>query len=116
VKLWIKNGMQVIDPKSKPFLISGIEAKQFLRNKSQNAKVKLKYNEFYCFKCHTARESQPDAIGFEITGKLLGNGQKQVTKWGICLVCTSVIKRFSSERESRNNYEFEKLREKGVIL
>ncbi len=116
VQVWIQQGLEVIDRSSKPYLVSGLEAKQFLRNRSQKLKVKLKNEEFYCLKCHAARESQPEALQLEYTGKLLGNGQRQIKIAGLCSICSSVINRFSSEREIKKLYKLEKLREHGLTL
>ena len=116
VQEWIKQGLEVIDRNSKPYLISGRVAKQFLKQKSDKFKVKLKKNELYCLKCRAPRESLDDELRFEYTGKLLGNGERQVSIKGLCPICSTVIQRFSSNKGISNLYSLEKLRERGLIL
>ena len=48
---WIDCGLKVIPGCKKPMLISGVSLKEFLKNKDQKKKVKLKRNQFFCFKC-----------------------------------------------------------------
>lgn len=51
---WIDCGLKVVSGCKKPMLILGVSLKEFLKNKNQKKKVKLKRNQFFCFKCKIA--------------------------------------------------------------
>ena len=117
IQQWIKNGMEVIDPNSKPYLISGIEAKQFLQRKSKKAKVKLQNDEFYCIKCRTAVTSLLKDTKTRITGKRIGKGGTQAIIEGICQNCNTPLRRFSTvEKISELKIGSPSLTERPIVL
>lgn len=116
VQEWIKIGLAVIDPNSKPYLISGYKAKLFLQQRSIRNKVKLENEEFYCLKCRNSRKSLPKKLKFELTGKLIGSGQKQIKIVGMCSKCSTPLQRFSSEKNIVMIYNPAILKEQGLIL
>jgi len=116
VQEWIKKGLPVIDGNSKSYLISGYDAKQFLQNRSVMNKAKCKDDEIYCLKCRQPRRSLPDKLKFELTGKLIGIGQKQIKISGLCSTCFTPLQRFSSEKNIIKLYNPAIIKEKGLIL
>ena len=79
---WITNGLSTVPGSKKPILILGSEIKDFLRKKDSKKKIKLKRNEFYCFKCKAARNAKRGSI------KKL---RKQKT--AVCRVCNGKMSR-----------------------
>jgi hypothetical protein len=116
VQEWIKKGLPVIDRNSKPYLISGYDAKLYLKQRADLKKTKLKDDEFYCLKCRNSRKSLPKKLKFELTGKLIGNGQKQIRIVGLCSKCFTPLQRFSSEKNIVMIYNPAILKERGLIL
>lgn len=116
VQEWIKKGLPVIDRNSKPYLISGYEAKLFLQQRAESNKARLKNDEFYCLKCHQPRTSLPGELKFELTGKLIGKGQRQIKVIGMCSECFTSLQRFSSEKNVTKLYNPAMIKEKGLIL
>jgi len=116
VQEWIKKGMPVIDCNSKPYLISGYDAKLYLKQRADLKKTKLKDDEFYCLKCRKSRKSLSKKLKFELTGKLIGNGQKQIKISGLCSKCFTPLQRFSSEKNIIKLYNPAIIKEKGLIL
>jgi hypothetical protein len=113
---WIKKGLPVIDRNSKPYLISGYEAKLFLQQRAESKKTKLKNDEFYCLKCHQPRTSLPRQLKFELTGKLIGNGQRQIIITGRCPNCLTQIRRFSSDKNITQIIKSAIIKENKLIL
>ena len=99
VQEWIKKGLPVIDRNSKPYLISGYDAKLYLKQEADLKKTKLKDDEIYCLKCRQPRRSLSDELNFTFTGKLIGEGQKQIIVTGVCSDCDTSLQRFSSEKD-----------------
>lgn len=108
VKDWIRlKGLEVIDQNSKPYLISGVELKKFLKTKRLNSKVKLNSTQFYCLKCQNAVESIQDKIFIKETGKRFFSGDAQIIVSGECIECHSSIRKFSSSKilsQQDNNF------------
>lgn len=79
---WIAKGMITISGNKKPILISGDEAKKFIRNKNSETKVELQRHEFYCFKCKCPRRAKRGSIHLSTN-----------TKRGSCSVCSTKMSR-----------------------
>ena len=73
---WIEQGLAVVPGSKKPILITGGEAKRFIRNKNSGTKIKLERHQFYCFTCKLPRRAKRGSISIS------GN-----TKRGLCSVC-----------------------------
>lgn len=116
VQEWIKKGLPVIDRNSKPYLISGFDAKLYLKERADLKKTKLKNDEFYCLKCHQPRRSLSDKLNFTFTGKLIGEGQRQINVIGVCSDCDTSLQRFSSEKDVTKIYNMTIIKEKRLIL
>ncbi|MCX7661601.1 MAG: helix-turn-helix domain-containing protein [Candidatus Omnitrophica bacterium] len=108
VQSWRKRGLKVIDEATKPYLVYGVELRQFLRAKRQRHPLKI--GEFYCPKCKKPRRSRSDSLSVEITNKMLGKISKQAFIRGICEVCSQRLILFSSDRK------VQKLKEAGLLL
>lgn len=104
-------GLQVIDPNAKRFLIKGKDAKEFFKNRIKAQKSTLQYFEFNCFHCKKPVESIPDSIEFINTGKRLGKTAFKVDVRGICIHCNSKLYKVSSDikNEQIKNYYWEKI-------
>jgi transposase-like protein len=102
VDAWKKQGIQVIDESSKPFLFLGAEVRRFLQEKYRMRKYPLKPGEFYCPKCRRPQKSLSEKISTEITNKRLGK-YKQVIVRGICEACGCRLFLFSSDRKCQNH-------------
>jgi len=100
VQAWRKQGLNVIDDKSKPFLVMGADVRSFLREKQQGRKHPLKPGEFFCPRCGVPRESLQDEFSIEITERRLGRYRQAIIK-GICEVCRCRLFRFSSDKKVR---------------
>ena len=55
VRLWIKQGLQVLGDGKRPFLIQGSVAKRFLEVRRQARKRRCKPDELYCLRCQEPR-------------------------------------------------------------
>lgn len=98
VQLWRKQGLNVIDDKSKPFLIIGADVRSFLKERRLKRKHPLKPGEFFCPRCKIPRKSLQDRISVEITNKRLGRYRQAIIR-GECEVCQCRLFRFSSDRK-----------------
>lgn len=104
-------GLEVIDPDSKRFLIKGKDAKKFFKNRIKAQKSKLQYFEFNCFRCKKSVESIPENIEFIETGKKLGKSALKVDVRGICVHCGARLYKISSDikNEQIRAYYWEKI-------
>lgn len=104
-------GLEVIDPDSKRFLIKGKDAKKFFKNRIKAQKSKLQYFEFNCFRCKKPVESIPENIEFIDIGKKLGKSALKVDVRGICVHCGAKLYKISSDikNEQIRTYYWEKI-------
>jgi hypothetical protein len=98
VENWRNQGLNVIDDKSKPFLVIGADVRSFLREKQRRRKHPLKPGEFFCPRCGAPRESLQDRFSIEITERRLGRYRQAIIK-GVCEVCRCRLFRFSSDKK-----------------
>ena len=98
VDTWRKQGLQVIDELSKPFLVLGAEVRKFLQEKYSTRKHPLKPGEFFCLKCRKSRKSLKNRINVEITKKRLGRYRQAILR-GVCEVCNCHLFLFTSDRK-----------------
>lgn len=71
VQEWFKTGLKPIENK-KPYLVMGYELKNFLEQKQENKKCKLKPDEFYCTKCREGVKSKGNDVQLEISTHTIG--------------------------------------------
>ena len=83
VRAMIRRGMTAIDG-SRPILILGEAAKEFIEAENQKAKQPLASDEFYCFGCH--RPTRPD--GNMVDLHLSNSSQPRII--GLCERCSRV--------------------------
>jgi len=110
VQGWHRQGLQVVDETSKPFLVLGAEMRRFLQEIRQSRRHSLGKGEFYCPKCREPRKSLPDKLFAQITERKLGKASKQAFLKGICEVCGKRLILFSSDKK------IEELKASGVLL
>ena len=104
IQVWHKQGLKVIDEKTRPFLVYGEDLREFIKAKFRKRKIKLNEGEFYCTKCHAARRSAGDVIRIEYTEKRLGNQALMVFIKGNCEDCGTVLTMFSSDRKLKEMF------------
>ena len=93
VQQWQKEGLQPIDPNSKPYIYRGSEAKAFLNSRHQARKQKLNPGEFFCAKCKKPVRSRTEDIHWEP----FGSGNRLIVK-GRCVDCEAVVNLFASQK------------------
>jgi hypothetical protein len=98
IQIWRKNGLQVLDESSKPFLVLGAEVRRFLNEKNKMRKHPLKPGEFFCLKCRKPRRSFQNRIKVEITNKRLGRYRQAILR-GKCGVCSCPMMLLTSDRK-----------------
>lgn len=117
VQQWRKDGLQVIDETTKPYLVLGNEVRRYLTERNSKSKLTLKESEFYCTKCRTAVSSLPNDIRLNITGKRIGKSSIQVIIKGVCQNCNTSLSRFSTtEKISKMKIGLLKLTEHPLVL
>jgi hypothetical protein len=99
IQAWHKQGLPVIDEKSRPYLIMGADLRQFLRDRRQKQRRPLKPGEFFCPKCQQPQKSAFEAMEIVMTGRCLGRTSKQVLIKGSCEICHTSLTLFSSDRK-----------------
>jgi len=92
---WIREGLFLIDPHEKPRLILGNDLKAFLKAKRESKKVKLQWNEYYCFACRKAVLARVGSEHQKKTGKKIGADNKEQTMlYAKCKDCEGSVARF----------------------
>ncbi len=103
---YIRKGMPVINPQSRPYLIKGVDAKKFLIQQSKSRKCTIKIGEFYCLRCKKAVKSSVSNIIFEEKNRILGKNAKKVDIKGVCKKCGyDKLRIFSSEKKAEEFLE-----------
>ena len=59
---WIDEGLRIVPDSKKPILITGSDAKEFIRKRNTKKKVKLNRSEFYCLKCRGPTRAKRGSI------------------------------------------------------
>jgi hypothetical protein len=80
-----------------PCLILGTNLREFIRTLKESRKRHLRDGEFYCVRCRAGKKTLPSELRLHFTGKMFGNGAKQVIAKGICSECGAVMTLFTSE-------------------
>ncbi len=96
---WIKDeGLKTIEGNISSPLVKGADLIDFLNNKQESRKTKLKEDEFYCLKCREARKVKIGSETIIKTGKTIGKDNRELLiKSGLCEICGTTIKRYASE-------------------
>ena len=97
IRRWIKQGLKVVDSKTKPILIMGEDLIEFLDKKRGATKCPLEDDEFYCFRCKCAQRSNKNDIHYDICKKSAGKNQKLILVKGKCEICQTELNRLATE-------------------
>ncbi len=89
IRNWSRNGLQLMDS-VRPTLIRGDVLRAFIKARRQNRKVKTGLDEFYCFRCGTARKAAEGFAECVIVGK-------RVALRALCATCETVVSKPISE-------------------
>jgi len=117
IQQWRKDGLQVIDESTKPYLVLGSEVRRYLAERNSKSRLTLKESEFYCTKCRTAVTSLLKDTKTRITGKRIGKGGTQAIIEGICQNCNTPLRRFSTvEKISELKIGSPSLTERPIVL
>lgn len=103
VQQWVsKDGLPSIEGSLNPYLIHGEALALFLSDRKQSKKCPLGQDEFYCFKCNSARKSVPTELMVAKSEIRIGSkGKFKTTIMGKCEVCGTKLNRFSTyEKEA----------------
>jgi hypothetical protein len=104
VRNWIKDGLPVMSSK-KPYLISGLEIRTYLRQKYQNQKKPLRDDELYCLSCRKGH--QPLNLQVIATP----NTTKTLRLSGTCKRCSATASRIISRskvKQFAQTFRFQK--------
>ena len=90
VRLWVKQGLEILDDGKRPFLIQGSVAKRFLEARTRSRKRRCKPHELYCLRCQEPRAPAAQQVRCQVTP-----GQAGLLT-GACSHCgTQMYKRIS---------------------
>jgi hypothetical protein len=78
----------------------GEQIRRFLYKKRQSRQIKLDPGQFYCPRCRRARNSDPENISINPTGKRIGKDDEFVIIKGNCKICNCKLTRFSTKRKA----------------
>lgn len=95
VREWKRSGLNPLESNTSPHLFMGDTVKNFLKQKSQSRKTKLKVSEFYCLKCKGA--VTPETVAKVDRGITLGKGKRSIVLQGFCPVCGTGVNKFATE-------------------
>jgi hypothetical protein len=95
IERWMGAGLLIVPGGKKPILILGDDLIEFLKNKDEKNKVKLKRSEFFCMGCKAPRRAKRGSL------KILSD-----RKEGECDVCSGKMsKLIKSRRQVLSNIE-----------
>jgi hypothetical protein len=84
---WVKKGLPCLKER-RPFLIMGVDAREFLKAQRVEKKQRCKPNEFYCMRCKTPTKPAENLVDFfpisTAKGRLMG----------FCSCCECVVNKF----------------------
>ncbi len=83
VRRWVKTGLPIVGPE-KPFLITGDDLIEFLKNRSKKGQ-KLKVDECWCFSCQSPRKPAYGEVTIEVSN------QKSGMMHALCKNCTNLM-------------------------
>jgi excisionase family DNA binding protein len=90
VRLWIKQGLPVVEDERRPILLQGKAIRAFLDNRKAKRKRRLSTGEFYCFKCREPKSPYGRMADYVATSSDLGN------LTGLCPDCETIMNRRTS--------------------
>jgi Helix-turn-helix domain len=90
VRLWIKQGLPVVEDERRPILLQGKAIRAFLDNRKAKRKRRILAGEFYCLKCREPKSPYAGIADYIATSADLGNLK------GLCPVCEKIMNRRTS--------------------
>jgi hypothetical protein len=90
VRLWIRQGLPVVEDKRRPTLLQGKAIRAFLDNRRAKQKRRLFPGELYCLKRREAKTPYAGVADFIATSADLGNLK------GLCPECGKIMNRRTS--------------------
>lgn len=90
VRLWIKQGLPVVEDECRPILLQGKVIRAFLDNRKAKRKRRLLAGEFYCLKCREPKSPYGLMADYVATSSDLGN------LVGLCPDCEKIMNRRTS--------------------
>ena len=104
VRRWQEAGLKPISPDVIPRLFFGKAVRDFLNNRWSKYKAKLLPDEFYCLRCRAVTKSVPNDLRIEHTENRIGLSDKQAIIYGICAVCGSALRRYSTVKKANESF------------
>ncbi len=98
VRNWVVNGLALINPGERRYLILGDDLKAFLRKMKERRKRPTKNGPIQCFRCREGVMPDPDSIQIITSKKRIGRSDFQLTVKGKCSKCGCKINRYTTER------------------
>lgn len=85
---WIKNGLPCLNER-RPFLILGVDAREYLKAQRTSKKQKCMLYEMYCMRCKSPQRPAENMVDYEpindSTGRLIG----------LCATCEGIINKYA---------------------
>ncbi|MBT0958667.1 helix-turn-helix domain-containing protein [Alphaproteobacteria bacterium KMM 3653] len=90
IRNWIKDGLPVL-ASQKPYLIVGVELREYIIGKRRDTKAPLKPDELYCLSCRAGRKP------IDMLVEAVPNNLKTLRLEGRCECCGAKATRFVSK-------------------
>ncbi len=87
VATWVNNGLPCLKD-MRPYLILGVDAKQYLQMRRQAKKQKCNSNEFFCMRCKKPTRTAENFVEYVPLTATKGRLS------GFCLACEDVVNKF----------------------
>jgi len=97
VRDWKRDGLKPLQNSISQYLFMGDDIKDYLRNKCQKFRIKLKKGEFYCLSCRKA--VTPKSFNVVDRNVVIGKGKRSLILKANCPECNTKVNRFSSNAE-----------------
>ena len=108
---WYKEGLPKIDSQ-KPYLVLGVDLKEFIKSRQKKRKKKCKANEFYCCKCRKCRHP------WKLCVDMITLNKKQFIIKGICSICETKINKIlpmSKMEEAIKIFMVQKIHDQDIL-
>ena len=87
VAIWVNNGLPCLKD-MRPYLILGVDAKQYLQRRRQAKKQKCQSNEFFCMRCKKPTRTAENFVEYLPLTATKGRLS------GFCFTCEGVVNKF----------------------
>lgn len=99
IRRMIKDGLPVLDSKSKPILIYGEDLLKKVKQMNEKNKIDVKDDQFHCFTCKKPVKSIQKYFRIIFTRRRWGKTNFQVKLVGVCPTCKRLIIKFTTENK-----------------